>query len=58
MADEKTDIDRLIDGMISSSDDLARNLKSVLPESLADSVELFQQSNVSNLRRIKEFLNR
>ena len=58
MADEKNDIDKLIDSMIASSNDFARNLKTVLPEPLADSVEMFQQSNVSNLKKIKDFLNK
>ena len=58
MTREKNEIEKLIDSMIASSDDFAKNLKSVLPESLADSVELFQQSNVSNLKRIKVFLNK
>lgn len=58
MTSKKNEIEKLIDSMIASSDDFAKNLKSVLPEALADSVELFQQSNVSNLKRIKDFLNK
>lgn len=58
MASEKNEIDRLIDSMIASSDDFAKNLKSVLPESMAGSVDLFQESNAANLKKIKDFLNR
>lgn len=58
MISEKNEIEKLIDSMIASSDDFVKNLTTVLPKSLADSVELFQQSNVSNLKRIKDFLNK
>ena len=44
--------------MISSGDDLVANLKDVLPDSLAESMTLFQESNVTNLKKIKEFLNK
>ena len=58
MVDEKNEIEKLIDNMISSGDDLVANLKTVLPESLAESMTMFQESNVENLKRIKDFLNR
>ena len=58
MSNEKNEIDKLIDNMISSGDDLVANLKGVLPGSLAESMTLFQESNVTNLKKIKEFLNK
>ncbi len=58
MADEKNEIDELIDSMIISGDELVDNLKSVLPNSLSESVVMFHESNVTNLRKIKEFLNK
>jgi len=58
MADEKNEIDKLIDNMISSGDELVDNLKSVLPNSLSESMVMFHESNVTNLKKIKEFLNK
>ena len=58
MTEEKNEIDKLIDTMITSGDELVDNLKSVLPNSLADSMVMFQESNVANLKKIKEFLNK
>lgn len=58
MSDEKNEIEKLIDSMISSGDDLVANLKDVLPVSLAESMALFQESNATNLKKIKEFLNK
>lgn len=58
MADEKNEIEKLIDSMISRGDELAANLKDVLPSSFAESVTMFQESNVESLRRIKDFLNK
>ena len=58
MADEKNEIEKLIDNMISSGDDLVVNLKTVLPDSLAESLAMFQESNVANLKKIKDFLNK
>lgn len=58
MSNEKNEIDKLIDNMISSGDDLVATLKDVLPDSLAESMTLFQESNVTNLKKIKEFLNK
>ena len=46
MSDDKNEIEKLIDNMISSGDDLVANLKDVLPDSLAESMALFQESNV------------
>ena len=58
MVDEKNEIDKLIDNMISGGDELVDNLKSVLPNSLSESMVMFHESNVANLKKIKEFLNK
>ena len=58
MVDEKNDIEKLIDNMISSGDELVASLKTVLPDSLAESMAMFQESNVENLKKIKDFLNK
>ncbi len=58
MADEKNEIEKLIDNMISSGDELVDNLKTVLPNSLAESMVMFHESNVTNLKKIKDFLNK
>jgi len=54
---EKDEIEKLIDNMISSGDELVDNLKCILPDSLAESMTLFHESNVSNLKKIRAFLN-
>jgi hypothetical protein len=58
MVDEKNEIEKLIDTMITSGDELVDNLKTVLPNSLSDSMVMFHESNVLNLKKIKEFLNK
>jgi len=58
MADEKNEIEKLIDNMITSGDELVANLKTVLPNSLAESMVMFHESNVTNLKKIKDFLNK
>jgi len=58
MVDEKNEIDKLIDNMITSGDELVNNLKIVLPNSLYESMMMFHESNVVNLKKIKEFLNK
>ena len=58
MSDEKNEIEKLIDNMIIGGDELVGNLKTLLPESLAESMVLFHESNVANLKKIKEFLNK
>ena len=58
MDDEKNEIEKLIDNMIVSGDELVDNLKTVLPNSLAESMILFHESNVTNLKKVKEFLNK
>lgn len=58
MADEKNEIEKLIDNMINSGDELVDNLKTILPNSLAESMVMFHESNVANLKKIKKFLNK
>jgi len=58
MADEKNEIEKLIDNMITSGDELVANLKTILPPSLAESMVMFHESNVTNLKKIKDFLNK
>ena len=58
MSNEKNEIEKLIDTMISSGDELVQKLKTVLPDSLSESMMLFHESNVVNLKKIKEFLNK
>jgi len=58
MSDDKNEIEKLIDNMITGGDELVANLKTILPESLAESMVLFHESNVINLKKIKEFLNK
>lgn len=58
MTDDKNEIDKLIDNMITNGDDLVEHLKTVLPSSIAESMIMFHESNVENLKRIKAFLNK
>jgi hypothetical protein len=58
MADEKNEIEKLIDNMIASGDEIVANLKTVLPNSLTESMVMFHESNVINLKKIKDFLNK
>ncbi len=58
MVDEKNEIGKLIDNMITSGDELVANLKTVLPNSLTESMVMFHESNVINLKKIKDFLNK
>ena len=57
MVSDKNDIENLIDTMIKSGDEFVDNLKTVLPESLSESMVMFHESHVANLKKIKEFLN-
>ena len=54
---DKNEIENLIDTMIESGDELVDNLKTVLPNSLSESMVMFHESHVANLKKIKEFLN-
>ena len=58
MPNEKNEIEKLIDTMIFSGDELVQKLKTVLPESFSESVAMFHESNVVNLKKIKELLNK
>jgi len=58
MSEEKNEIEKLIDTMITSGDELVANLKNVLPNSLIESMVMFHESNVINLKKIKTFLNK
>ena len=58
MTSDKNEIEKLIDNMITSGDELVDNLKTILPNSLAESMVMFHESNVTNLKKIKEFLNK
>ncbi len=58
MAEEKNEIEKLIDNMITSGDELVANLKTVLPNSLAESMVMFHETNVTNLKKIKNLLNK
>jgi len=58
MSNEKNEIEKLIDTMIFSGDELVQKLKTVLPDSFSESVSMFHESNVVNLKKIKELLNK
>ncbi|HET9009295.1 MAG TPA: hypothetical protein VFN17_04150 [Nitrosarchaeum sp.] len=55
---EKNEIEKLIDNVISNGDELVKKLKTVLPDSLSESMMLIHESNIANLTKIKEFLNK
>ena len=57
MVSDKNEIENLIDTMIKSGDEFVDSLKAVLPESLSESMVMFHESHVANLKKIKEFLN-
>ncbi len=56
MTEKKNEIEELIDNMISGGDDLVDNLKKVLPDSLSETLVMFHESNVANLKKIKKFV--
>jgi len=56
MDDEKNEIEELIENMISGGSDVVDHLIEVLPDSLAETLTMFHESNVTNLNRIKEFV--
>ena len=58
MTAEKNEIDKLIDNMITGGDEFVNNLKTVLPDAWSESMVMFHESNVANLKKIKEFLNK
>jgi|TARA_B110000495_G_C22750000_1_gene439476 hypothetical protein len=55
---DKNEIETIIDTMIQNGDELVDNLKTILPNSISESMVMFHESNVINLKKIKEFLNR
>ena len=56
MAEKENDIEELIDNMISGGNDFVDQLKGVLPDSLAETLSMFHESNVANLKKIKELV--
>ncbi len=56
MTEKKNEIEELIEDMISGGTDLVDHLKEVLPESLAETLTMFHESNVANLNKIKKFV--
>lgn len=54
--DKKNDIEELIDNMILGGDEFVKHLKEVLPESISETLTMFHESNVSNLKKIKDFV--
>ncbi len=56
MIEKKNEIEEIIDTMITSGDDLVEHLKEILPDSLSETLVMFQESNVTNLKKIKEFV--
>ena len=55
---DRNEIDELIDGMIDTEGRLAGSLRGVLPKPLAESVALFHESNVTGLKRLRDFFKR
>ena len=51
MIEEKNEIEEIIDTMITSGDDLVEHLKEILPDSLSETLVMFQESNVVNLKK-------
>ena len=58
MTNDKNDIEKLIDDMITNGDELVRRLNRILPQSMSESVTMFHESNITNLKKIREFLNK
>ena len=56
MTEEKNEIEELIDDMISGGDDFVNHLKEVLPDSLSETLSMFHESNIANLKKIREFV--
>lgn len=55
MVRDENEINKLIDTMIKSGDELVENLKTVLPNSLSESMIMFHESNVVNLKKLKNY---
>ena len=56
MTEKKNEIEELIDNMITGGNDLVDSLKKVLPDSLSETLVMFHESNIANLKKIKEFV--
>ena len=56
MPEKKNEIEELIDNMISGGDEFVKHLKDVLPDSLSETLVMFHESNIANLKKIKEFV--
>ena len=56
MDEKKNDIEELIDNMILGGDEFVKHLKEVLPDSFAETLTMFHESNVSNLKKIKDLV--
>ena len=56
MVEKENDIEELIDNMISGGNDFVDQLKGVLPNSLAETLTMFHESNIANLKKIKELV--
>jgi len=56
VVEKKNDIEELIDNMILGGDEFVKHLKGILPESISETVTMFHESNISNLKKIKELL--
>jgi len=56
MDEKKNDIEELIENMILGGDEFVKHLKEVLPDSLAETLTMFHESNVSNLKKIKDLV--
>lgn len=57
MPHEKNDIEKLIDTMITNGDEFVQKLKTVMPDSISESMVMFHESYVANLKKIKDFLD-
>ena len=56
MDKKENEIEELIDNMISGGNEFVDQLKGVLPNSLAETLTMFHESNVANLKKIKKLV--
>lgn len=56
MVEKENDIEELIDEMISGGNDFVDHLKGKLPDSLAETLTMFHESNVTSLKKIKDLV--
>ncbi len=57
MVDQDNEAVKLVDSVISGSNELVNGIKSVMPEPVAESMTMFQESNVVNLKKIRKILD-